>query len=1147
MSSDPSDVLVTVLLWICFCITSTVLFKTLAGDQKPPALCHHYVEPQLVFPPPLCTFDLPPPREPVEPTFEPRPEPEPLHRRYGLIPRAERLVRPAVPSERPRRRERRLAEMSTREKVASAEREAARESYEAQKEQERHWRNKAIASAEAEAERGHSERKQLNINSGAANNYPRKLHDMQIEKPSQEGSNALTGTALGDRIKTAYAPPMDVEEVGATARPEIQFDNPLLRVSDEDAAEGLRSEVEMLQQVKADGGVDDAWRHKVLWVYMSWNEWITRGKTLPWDFDKLNEAQIRYLVPVVEHMFTYLDNRCGKRKEGLPPDSLDDTLAIVSLVRDSMNEALEPPKESNSGQSGTQDEPSQTHKQSSHEQEQIAEGRKSAERLDQQLNQKSAQIASDHEYAQRLAQQEQQKQQQPQQRQHQKGTAPAYQQTYYMQDDYDDEQYDPYRQHYPQTTESSGSGTYPKEEWARPRVDLPMPDTPIPEPEFKLPRYKVVRLASERFDFVIWGTGSVLAGGAQDSNDTFAGDATVVVEEQVNTDQADTPTNPLLELQPAEAWETLASWLNNAESVFETLTVDETESWFQELNDVFTCWCDWMVHCDGDIWRHIEGHRVVQLANVAFGAHDLIKGQLGVVTDETVMVCERMLEAKLLAEMEEQARINEEQRQESIRTARLQHQEQQQEQARINEEQWQESIRNAQILQQQQQQQQEQARINEEARQESIRMAQLQQQEQARLNEEARQESIRSAQMLQQQQQQQQEQARIHEEQRQEYIRSAQILWQQQQQEQARINEELRQQSMAMAHTQSQQRPRTPAPVEDEEDLYGLSPGGRKSKSARAKAESNAPSAKGLNASKHAIVAATDDELEASIRAALAGEDTLPDSGAQQQQHVGAPFQPHQQAPPAPLANVDAVPATERTTQVESQNNSANEVAPETKQASQDEMDTTETEPGSPKVRLDVQKTNPQTNQFSFATNEIEKKHQDAFNKNLKAANAARKTAVERAAFKNGWRLNSGEQEALFLPDDVQKKHQDELRKDRAKAEADIAASQKVDNESPPVARGTTNTDTISQPSTAAQPRSGTQSTLTSFKSSSDENGTQPRPSTGPPQTSSSNTVLNFSTGPPRVQQKPAPGSDEDNAQYRKDQAAKCFPPKLNF
>lgn len=976
-----------------------------------------------------------------------------------------------------------MTEMSTRERVAAADKEAAREAYEAHKEQERSWRSKAIAREEAEAasrtggslagESGHSERKQLGINVGAADSYPRKTRGVQIERPYHEGSNALTGTALGDKIGATYAPPMegvegfgaaqplagqvqesddtttdttskanednnaskqsltgDVQQTNAVAAGhssttvETQSDNPLLNMNDEDLANGLNTELSMLQQVKVVGKADGAWDRRVLWVYSSWQEWIACGNTLNGHFDKLK--------PMVESMFATFKTRCGKRKAGLPANNLDDIIAIVSVVRDDMNGALR----SVTTEQSASEVQSPNDEQLSHDQKQIAQHRESAEILEHQLLQQDAQILNDHELAKSLDQQQQQ--QQPKQ--------PLHQQTY-IQGDIVDQETGTRKQKYPQPVIASGSGTYPRKDWASQRIDIQVPNSPwirptwLPNLKEGPPTHKVVTLASEQFaqgcdytpagDNMIVHTAQINTG----QSNTSVEDVTIALEEQSNTDPVNTPLDTLLEQSPSKAWKMLDSWLDEADSTFRTLTRDEAEAWFQGLNVVFACWSHWITHGNNEIWGHVEGCRVIQLANIAFGAHDLIQGQSLPVTDDVIHVCKRMAEMKNLAENEERARIKEE------------------------------------------------------AEQESSRMAETQQQQQ-----------------MQQQQQQ----------------RMQQLV---QKRAVEKDGEQARREPMGMAQTQSQQRPHTPPAVEMEEDLYGLSPGYKAQleakKSAQAKTVSNATSA---NETKPEFVPATDDEIDASLREAMASDGTLSDSGVQQHQHVGAPSQPHQQAPPAIFSNVDPVPVTARSTQAEPQANIANVMALETKPISQDEMDTAESDAESPKVRLDVQKVDLQTNQFSFAVNGT---HQDAFNKNLKAENAARKSAADRIALKDGWRVDSGNDEALFVSDDVQKRHQDDLREAQAKAEADVAAAHKADDE--------------------ARPRSGSDSSLTSFELSGDEDNTRPKPTTALPQASSSNTTLNFSTGPPTVQQIPAPGSDEDDAKYRREQAAKCFPPNVKF
>ena len=748
--------------------------------------------------------------------------------------------------------------MSTRERVAAAERVAAKEAYEAQKEQDLLWRSKAIAHEEAEAERKQKaasttsgEPKRLNIDLEAAKNRPSKTQDIQIERPPYEGSNAFTGTALGDKSGTAYALPMDIEEAGATAQPlagevketdhtpadntamvleensatnqhlageaqeasdvvaghgsttaETQSDNPLLKLDDEAAADGLNTELSMLQRVKADGEADDAWDGRVLWVYTSWLEWITCGNTLKWHFDKLNEWQTRQLKPMVDEMFTLFDKRCGKRNDNVPADALDDTLAVVSMVRDNMNEALDYLEAIDSDQPVILDQPtSETNErftsdvqfanceQFDHVQEQIAEDRESAERLHQELNSQSTQIASDHEYAKSVDREQHHQQpdaqiasdheyaksvdqEQHQQQNQQPESTPMSLQTY-IQGDLVDQLTCTHKQDYPQTVVASGSGTYPKDKKARRQVNEPQ--SPAFEQWVKLPRYKVVTLPSEQFVIPSFAP----AGGAQDADYTPAENGTTSPEEQINTGPNEAPANPLLEQQdadyaparnattPAEelnntspneaptnplleqpdasqAWKMLTSWLIEAESSFKTLTQDNSEAWYQDLCLLFAFWSQWM-ECGGDeIWRSVQGCDVVPYATFASGVHSYFTRQLGEVSRETDNVYQWMNAAKDFAEKQEQACIREEQRhaeeQEQARIREEQRHAEEQEQARMRDEQRPESMFRAHQMQQQQQlaknqqaeKQEEQARISEEQRQDSIHTTEVQQQQPAR-------------------------------------------------------------------------------------------------------------------------------------------------------------------------------------------------------------------------------------------------------------------------------------------------------------------------------------------------------------------------------------------------------------------------------
>ena len=744
MSSNLSDNLGTVFLWVCFCILSSITYLSLASDEKRTApqitISHQYIKPKVVVPPPLWSFDFPPPREPPQPTFEPRPEPEPRsHLRNGLIPRAEQRSRPAVLPERRGQRERHMTEMSTRERVAAADREAAKELYQAYIVQELLWRSKAIAHEEAEAKRKQEsasrtggERKQLGIDLEAAKNRPSKAQDIQIERPPG-GSNALTVTALGDKMGTAYAPPMDIEEAGDTAQPlaseiqqsdhtpaestpmapeekaapnqdlaseaqetndavadhssttaETQFDNPLLKMNDEDAADCLKIELDILQQAKMNEQADDAWIRRVHLVYKSFREWITCGNTLKWHLDKLNEWQTRQVKPMVDEVFMLFHKRCGKRNEGVPADALNQTLAVVSEVRDNMNEALDHLEGKDSGQPGVLDqsvEPLSVEYEKTtsdvqlsndehfdHVQEQIAEDQESAKRLHKDLDQHDAQISSDREYAKKVAQEpeteKKQQYQQYQQRQEQK-PAPVLQQTY-IHDDLADQLKCPCKQDYPKTAVASGSGTYPKDKEARQQVNVP--ESPTLKTSFKLPSYKVVRLLSEQKYIPSF---HAAAGGVQNPDYTPAGDATMVLdEEQVNTEPINLPSNPLLDLPRSEAMETLVFWIKDSISTYDAEISGPT--WFRALEFLFIFWSQWLDRDGLSIWSNVQCRDVIDFADFASRACRLIEGHFGGVTQEVKMVCQSMDMAKGLAEEREKARICEEQRQESIRVNLMQ-------------------------------------------------------------------------------------------------------------------------------------------------------------------------------------------------------------------------------------------------------------------------------------------------------------------------------------------------------------------------------------------------------------------------------------------------------------------------------------------
>jgi hypothetical protein len=185
MKEASFNCLFTAIAWMLFCaiVSLAYLNWTKPSGETPQAtevvVYHHHIEPQSVLQSPLFPYDLPRPREPAEPTFEPRPE-EPIweigERRDGLVPRFRRPLvdlRVALPERGPRppraaafpvQRERLLTEMSNRERMAIMDREEAQEKYLKEKESQRYYARlydeneavrafKAAALAEEEAAR----------------------------------------------------------------------------------------------------------------------------------------------------------------------------------------------------------------------------------------------------------------------------------------------------------------------------------------------------------------------------------------------------------------------------------------------------------------------------------------------------------------------------------------------------------------------------------------------------------------------------------------------------------------------------------------------------------------------------------------------------------------------------------------------------------------------------------------------------------------------------------------------------------------------------------------------------------------------------------------------------------------------------------
>jgi hypothetical protein len=160
-----------------FCALASLVYLnwTKSSGETPQAtevvVYHHHIESHPVLQSPLFPYDLPRPREPAEPTFEPRLE-EPIleigERCYGLVPRFQRPLvdlRVALPERGPRppraaafpvRRERLLTEMSDRERMAVMDWEEGQEKYREQRESDRYYarlcdENEAVRASKAAA------------------------------------------------------------------------------------------------------------------------------------------------------------------------------------------------------------------------------------------------------------------------------------------------------------------------------------------------------------------------------------------------------------------------------------------------------------------------------------------------------------------------------------------------------------------------------------------------------------------------------------------------------------------------------------------------------------------------------------------------------------------------------------------------------------------------------------------------------------------------------------------------------------------------------------------------------------------------------------------------------------------------------------
>lgn len=214
MKEHSFDVLATALGWVLCCAlffwlrTSSAFLSEHFSRAPAPALSHYLIPSQPVLQSPLWPYDLPPPREPAEPTFSPRPQtpPAPLERRNGLIPRAQRRSRPAIdPSlPRPAQRERLMTEMSHGERARAVDRETAQEKYLAQREDDRVTRiNMDAAEAAREAEEAvllQEAKRELAALGGVIGAGPKSASEKHVRFAEE-----IPGTAGGEeeRSKTA--------------------------------------------------------------------------------------------------------------------------------------------------------------------------------------------------------------------------------------------------------------------------------------------------------------------------------------------------------------------------------------------------------------------------------------------------------------------------------------------------------------------------------------------------------------------------------------------------------------------------------------------------------------------------------------------------------------------------------------------------------------------------------------------------------------------------------------------------------------------------------------------------------------------------------------------------------------------------------
>jgi hypothetical protein len=262
MKEASFNCLFTAITWMLFCAIASLAYLswTKPSGETPQAtevvVYHHHIEPQPVLQSPLFPYDLPRPREPAEPTFEPRPE-EPIleigERRDGLIPRFLRPLvdlRVALPERGPRppraaafpvQRERLLTEMSDRERMAIMDWEEWQERYREQRESDRYYarlydeneavrasKAAALAKEEEAARQSHAgEERPKTADTIGSNNAtedgkssPTRIDEITTKTADTVGSNNATEDVKSSPTRIDETTAKTADTVGSNAAPQ---------------------------------------------------------------------------------------------------------------------------------------------------------------------------------------------------------------------------------------------------------------------------------------------------------------------------------------------------------------------------------------------------------------------------------------------------------------------------------------------------------------------------------------------------------------------------------------------------------------------------------------------------------------------------------------------------------------------------------------------------------------------------------------------------------------------------------------------------------------------------------------------------------------------------------------------------------------